>query len=216
MFYPDIHYPQTAVLCCSLASHEITWQFCYRFCFCFVLVVETQRCFFFFFFAQRKREFDKKLDSFPLFSKRTRHRRISGTYPERGAYCSGWKITDAEMAALKSQHPLPPMCFNAHSKVFGSYGVVYHRSTFRPILDWTATASEPYDHIYPVLIKQERLVRVAYPSLVIQDLAGHVSQIDPTREGQHNFTWRANIHRWEPISRYCDPLTGEKIKHTRK
>ena len=57
---------------------------------------------------------------------------------------------------------------------------------------------------------------IRYPNLVVQDLAGHVSQIDPSREGQHNFTWRANIHRWEPISRYCDPLTGAKLEHTRK
>ena len=47
-------------------------------------------------------------------------RRIVGTYPERGSYCSGWKITDAELTALKSESPMLPLCYNAHSKVGGS------------------------------------------------------------------------------------------------
>eukprot|EP00035_Acanthoeca_spectabilis_P020897 m.435143 g.435143 ORF g.435143 m.435143 type:complete len:457 (-) comp17817_c0_seq1:989-2359(-) len=139
---------------------------------------------------------------------------IEGSYPERGPYCSGWRVTDAEMSALRQVSETPPLCFNAHSKTFGSYGAVYHRSTFKPMLEWMTNATEPFDHIYPALMARQKLVRVAYPNLVIQDVT-HVSQIDPTRVGQHNFSWRANIHRWEPVGRYCDPITGLPLTHDR-
>eukprot|EP00038_Savillea_parva_P028021 m.62757 g.62757 ORF g.62757 m.62757 type:complete len:467 (+) comp8111_c0_seq1:326-1726(+) len=140
---------------------------------------------------------------------------IDGTYPERGAYSAGWRVTDAEMAALRDVHDRPPLCYNAHSKTFGSFAAVYHHSSFRAILDWIGNTSEPFDHVYPALVKAQRLVRVAHPSLVIQDV-GHTSQIDPSRQGQHNFSWRANIHRWEPVGRYCDPVSGLPVSHNRR
>jgi hypothetical protein len=140
---------------------------------------------------------------------------IEGSYPERGPYCSGWKVTDAELSALRDTNNAAPLCYNAHSKTYGSYAAVYHRSVFRAVLEWIDSTTEPFDHIYPALIQQQKLVRVAYPYLVIQNVA-HTSQIDPTREGQHNLSWRANIHRWEPIGRYCDPTTGRPLQHTRR
>jgi len=44
--------------------------------------------------------------------------------------------------------------FNADSKTYGSFGVIYHRDTFQPIIDWTNHApTEPFDHIYPSLVR---------------------------------------------------------------
>ena len=100
-----------------------------------------------------------------------------------------------------------------HSKTFGSFAVLYHPGVFQLAVDWIATSTAPFDHIYPFLSRKKKIVRVAYPAIAIQDVR-HESQIDPDRHQQDNFTHRAEIHRWQPLSRFCDPETSLPMKIT--
>ena len=46
----------------------------------------------------------------------------------------------------------------------------------------------------------------------------HDSQVDPTRVDadrrslQQNLTHRAQLHRWTPLDRFCDPATLDPIE----
>eukprot|EP00041_Stephanoeca_diplocostata_P006643 m.90545 g.90545 ORF g.90545 m.90545 type:complete len:203 (-) comp16464_c0_seq2:1163-1771(-) len=136
---------------------------------------------------------------------------IDGTFPERGPYTAGWRLTDTMLGRAYASTGIQPMCFNAHSKVFGSFAVLYHPSVFPLVLAWLSAEQLPFDHVYPYLIRNNKIVRVAHPNLAIQELR-HLSQIDPTRKGQHNMSTRAKIHRWLPIERYCDPLSLKPVQ----
>ena len=98
------------------------------------------------------------------------------------------------------------MCFNADGKTMGSFGVVYHRDVFEPIMRWINKTGEPFDHIYPHLSRAGHVVRVAYTNVVIQDVR-HTSSVDPQRKGQEDATARARLHRWD-LRSFCDPDTG--------
>lgn len=78
---------------------------------------------------------------------------IDGTFPDRGPYCAGWELVRWDLQQAKLAQRGFPLCFNANSKTFGSFGVVYHRDTFRAIIDWIDHASKPFDHIYPDLAR---------------------------------------------------------------
>ena len=138
---------------------------------------------------------------------------INGTYPDRGNYCGGWKLTDAELKRLKEAGKDPPMCFNMHRKTFGTFAVIYHSSVFQNIVDWLANAEAPlpFDHIFPVLSKAGHIVRAAYPPLAIQDVR-HASSIDSSRRAQNDMTYRAKIHRWGNVEEFCDPKTSASIQ----
>lgn len=136
---------------------------------------------------------------------------IQGTFPETGPYTAGWRLTDTMIRRMYASTGTPPQCINAHSKVFGSFAVIYHSSIFPLVLEWLDTVQLPFDHIYPFLVRKNKIVRVAYPNLAIQELR-HLSQIDPTRIDQHNMTVRAKIHRWLPVERYCDPMSGKPVQ----
>jgi len=55
---------------------------------------------------------------------------IDGTYPERGPYCGGWRLVQADISRAKRATGMYPLCFNVHTKTFGSFGVIYHRNVF--------------------------------------------------------------------------------------
>jgi len=140
---------------------------------------------------------------------------INGTYPERGNYCAGWKLTDADLKWAKQnggETANPPMCFNAHRKTFGTFAVIYHSSVFQRIFDWLVegTNPKPFDHIFPEISKAGHIVRVAYPPLAVQDVR-HESQIDASRRAQHDMSWRAKMHRWGDLQKFCDPSTSKPI-----
>lgn len=93
-----------------------------------------------------------------------------GTYPYRGPFVSGWKMTDAELSALNvttSAGTTPSVdtstCFNAHAKTFGSFAVVWHPAAFGSVLSWIDTARKPFDHIYGDLVNRDtpHVVRVS-------------------------------------------------------
>jgi hypothetical protein len=69
---------------------------------------------------------------------------INGTYPERGKYCAGWKLTDADMRQTAAAENVKPMCFNMHTKTFGTFAVIYHSSVFQRVFDWLALAVRPF------------------------------------------------------------------------
>lgn len=140
---------------------------------------------------------------------------INGTYPERGTYCAGWKLTDQDMkwAKQNSEDNSEPMCFNAHRKTFGTFAVIYHSSVFQKIFDWLVEGSnpKPFDHIFPEISKAGHVVRVAHPPLAVQDVR-HESQIDSSRRQQHDMAYRAKMHRWGDLHSFCDPNTEAPIK----
>ena len=140
---------------------------------------------------------------------------INGTYPERGNYCAGWKLTDADLKWAKqngNDASNPPMCFNAHRKTFGTFAVIYHSSVFQRIFDWLVegTNPKPFDHIFPEISKAGHIVRVAHPPLAVQDVR-HESQIDASRRQQHDMAFRAKMHRWGNLQNFCDPSTSAPI-----
>jgi hypothetical protein len=115
----------------------------------------------------------------------------------------GWSLTNVDIAEASQQFGQSPRCFNAHSKVFGSYAVIYHRSTFANIIEWIKRTRKPFDHIYPHLYSKKHVVRVAYPFVAIQDV-GHESTVDTRGNLQSNITHRARLHHWQ-LHRYCFP-----------
>ena len=48
----------------------------------------------------------------------------------------------------------------------GSFGVLYHRSTFQLIADWANKAQEPFDHLWPYLTSHGRLVSCPLPPVL--------------------------------------------------
>jgi hypothetical protein len=124
------------------------------------------------------------------------------SYGSRGPL-KGWALTNADISNAHKQFGETPKCFNAHWKTYGSFAVLYHRSTFQPILDWLKTAQAPFDHMYPSLSTRGVPVRVAYPFVAIQDVA-HESSVDNRGEHQSNMKTRAKIHHWQ-LDRYCHP-----------
>ena len=133
---------------------------------------------------------------------------INGSYPVRGRWTGGWNqvwhdLKVAQKAAGGGADADKPLCFNADEKTYGSFGVVYHRDTFKDIIKWTEKAREPFDHIWPALSRQGYPVRVALPNLIIQDVR-HASQVDNQRDGQSNLLYRARVHRWN-LKSFCTP-----------
>jgi hypothetical protein len=115
----------------------------------------------------------------------------------------GWALSNHDLVSATSQFHTRPMCFNAHSKVFGTYAVIYHRSTFAFILEWIKRTRVPFDHIFKDLSMYGHVVRVAYPFVAIQDVA-HNSTIDNRGTQQANLEGRARLHHWQ-LDRYCYP-----------
>eukprot|EP00042_Codosiga_hollandica_P042477 m.390021 g.390021 ORF g.390021 m.390021 type:complete len:494 (+) comp56338_c0_seq7:2743-4224(+) len=115
----------------------------------------------------------------------------------------GWALTNADLKHSLEQFGEPPRCFNAHSKSFGSFAVIYHRDTFVNILQWLKAPTAPFDHIYPHLANRGHPVRIAYPFVAIQDVA-HESSVDNRGEYQSNLLVRAKLHHWQ-LDRYCKP-----------
>ena len=119
--------------------------------------------------------------------------------PGSGTDLRGWALTLADLAATPA-----PMCFNAHSKTFGSFATIYHRSTFSPIYTWIKTARRPFDHVYRHLAGLQVPVRVAYPFVAIQDVQ-HDSTIDNRGVRQSDMLARARIHRWQVCAANAAP-----------
>ena len=115
----------------------------------------------------------------------------------------GWALSNHDLVSATTQFRTRPMCFNAHSKVFGSYAVLYHRSTFSYILSWIKKSRVPFDHIFKDLGMAGHVVRVAYPYVAIQDVA-HNSTIDNRGTQQADLRARAKLHHWQ-LDRYCYP-----------
>ena len=115
----------------------------------------------------------------------------------------GWALTTMDLAHTRETLDPNPRCFNAHSKVFGSFATLYHRSTFSAIYTWIKTSRRPYDHIYQHLSTRHVPVRVAFPFVAIQDVA-HESTIDNRGAKQADLMARAKLHRWQ-LDRYCRP-----------
>lgn len=136
-----------------------------------------------------------------------------GTYPQRGPYLSGWKIVDEDLRRSKANMARivmnGPTCFNAPSKVFGSFAVIFHRDVLQPMINWIDSTSRPFDHVFEALADSGYIVRAAYPSIAVQDLT-HESSVDPSRHNQRNMQQRAKLHRW-PLERMCK-ANGEPLK----
>eukprot|EP00730_Choanoeca_flexa_P008062 TRINITY_DN12434_c1_g2_i3.p1 TRINITY_DN12434_c1_g2~~TRINITY_DN12434_c1_g2_i3.p1 ORF type:complete len:461 (+),score=52.22 TRINITY_DN12434_c1_g2_i3:74-1456(+) len=126
---------------------------------------------------------------------------IDGDFPRRGKYAGGWKLIAADKARTQAQFGRDPACFNINQKVFGSYAVLYHPDTFKPILQWIKTSNRPFDHVYGWLSRQGHPVRAASDPIVIQDLA-HVSSVNRGGKVRTNIKQRAKQHRWQ-LSNFC-------------
>lgn len=144
---------------------------------------------------------------------------IDGTYPRRGPYCAGWALADEDLRmateTLGLSGPRSPQCFNANSKSFGSFAVIYPRAAFEPLISLIDSTSVPFDHLFAKLaVEDEIAVRVAVPAIAGQDVR-HESQIDPTRGGQTDMEVRSALHRWDvdsmcpmPQQVFADPQQG--------
>jgi hypothetical protein len=110
-----------------------------------------------------------------------------------------WDLIDDDIAKSAAQNHAPPLCFNSHLKVLGSYGVVYHRNTFQEILDWIDYGPiKPFDWVFDWLARKGYVTRVASTFIIIPDVGGKVSQVNPERSsGQLSMKRRAEIHRWD-------------------
>jgi hypothetical protein len=119
-----------------------------------------------------------------------------GTWPNVGPYMAGWRMVHADMR----NHTLSTHCFNTNNRTFGSFGAIYHHSTYQAILDWLDDfPGLPFDFVFTFLSKKGYVNRIAWPNLVIQDVM-HKSRVDPSRLGQKLI--RAAIHHWT-LSDYC-------------
>ncbi|EDQ85224.1 uncharacterized protein MONBRDRAFT_34395 [Monosiga brevicollis MX1] len=134
---------------------------------------------------------------------------INGTYPERGRWTGGWAQVDHDMEVIRQRTGRSTQCFNVDRKTMGTFGVIYHRQVFAPIIEWTLQADEPFDHLWPHLTSMGFPVRAAYRSLVVQDVR-HQSSVDPSRKGQEDFLARAQKHHWD-MTQYCDPNTEQPV-----
>ncbi len=104
----------------------------------------------------------------------------------------GWRILD-KLSVKETR-----LCNNICSKISGSFAVIYHRATFKTILDWlNSMIDESYDQVFVHLSRLGHPVRFAIPNLVIQDVM-HVSLIhQPSNDTVHyDLKKRASIHRW--------------------
>ena len=122
-----------------------------------------------------------------------------------GDFGGGWSLINEDLSMTKRNSGMDPLCFNANSKTFGSFAVIYHRSVYKAIIEWTKKAKAPFDHIFSDLAHDGYTTRVAFPWLAAQDVR-HRSQIDPGRKRQSDLEHRAKIHRWD-LSSLCDPAT---------
>merc|ERR1712146_267860 len=139
---------------------------------------------------------------------------INGTYPERGRWTGGWAQVDHDMEVIRQRTGHSTQCFNVDRKTMGTFGVIYHRQVFAPIIEWTLRADEPFDHLWPHLTSMGFPVRAGYRSLVVQDVR-HQSSVDPSRKGQEDFLARAQKHHWD-MTQYCDPNTEQPVIPPRK
>jgi hypothetical protein len=104
----------------------------------------------------------------------------------------GWHILDRLNIKERGS------CRNICSKTFGSFAVLYHKTTFKTILTWlNTTADDPYDHVFTNLSRLGYPVRLAVPNLVIRDVT-RISLIDqPYNDtAYYDLKKRASIHRW--------------------
>eukprot|EP00039_Didymoeca_costata_P004938 m.77113 g.77113 ORF g.77113 m.77113 type:complete len:453 (+) comp12602_c0_seq4:167-1525(+) len=139
---------------------------------------------------------------------------INGTYPDRGDFCAGWNLIEADLNWAKEATKATPRCFNANRKTFGSFAVIYHSAVFPVILKWlenTKTTLYPYDHVYPMLFRAGYIVRVAHPNVAIQDVR-HPSQVDTERRHQDDMEKRAELHHWGDLSLFCDPADSLPLR----
>jgi hypothetical protein len=122
-----------------------------------------------------------------------------GTYPYVNTkdYFGGWKMAYHDM----SNHTFESSCFNLNNRTFGSFGVLYPYSTYELILDWMQKENKPFDWVFEYLAIQGFPVRVAFPNLIIQNVA-HESRVDPGRKHTENVAHRAKLHRWN-MDNYC-------------
>lgn len=119
-----------------------------------------------------------------------------GSYPKPGSNLGGWRMVHADM----KNHSDSTQCFNANNRTVGSFGVIYSRVSYRFILKWMdMNRSKPFDLVFSWLSDVGFVNRVAFPNLVIQDVA-HKSRVDPSRLSDKII--RAAMHKWN-LSDYC-------------
>jgi hypothetical protein len=90
------------------------------------------------------------------------------------------------------------LCNNICTKTSGSFAVIYHRATFKTILDWlNTTIDDSYDQVFIHLSRLGYPVRFAIPNLVIKDVR-HISLIHQAYNDtvHYDLKQRASIHRW--------------------
>jgi hypothetical protein len=59
-----------------------------------------------------------------------------GTYPYNGEFQAGHWLTMEDKSMTRRTLGEEPRCFNANSKTFGSFAVIYHRDVYQPIINW--------------------------------------------------------------------------------
>jgi hypothetical protein len=89
-------------------------------------------------------------------------------------------------------------CRNICTKTFGSFAVLYHRTTFKPILSWlNTTTDDPHDFVFAHLGRLGYPVRLAVPNLVIKDVTYRSCIHQPYYDAAYyDLKKRASIHRW--------------------
>ncbi len=125
-----------------------------------------------------------------------------GSYPKfvENDYYSGWSQIDAEVKAMKAGGKANPLCYNVIERAFGSFGTVFHRSSYPSVLEWLDLfPQKPFDHIWPWLAVQGYITKIASPNLVVPDTS-KPSSVDPNRS-TISMDDRNKMHRWK-MERY--------------
>jgi hypothetical protein len=119
----------------------------------------------------------------------------------RGSPAVGWQAADDQLSRSNG------LCFNVMPCMYGSFASIYHRDSYRHILDTlNDPLQRPYDHMYMPLARRGVPVRVAYPFLVVADVL-HASSTDNGRQ-HHDIQERLNANRWN-ASTFCKTGTNE-------
>ena len=119
----------------------------------------------------------------------------------RGDEAAGWGSADAQLARSHG------LCFNVMPCMYGAFANIYHRDSYRHILDiLNDPFQRPFDHIYMPLARRSVPVRVAYPFLAVADVL-HASSTDNGRL-HHDIRERLNANRWN-ASTFCKMGTDQ-------
>ena len=116
---------------------------------------------------------------------------------------TAWNLTHTDITRRVAQFSEAAQCFNVHSRMYGSFAIIYHRNAFKTILQWIETAAVPFDNIWSYLHHHHVPVRVAHPFVAIQDVR-HPSTVDLASVNKSNLLKRAKLHHWQ-LQRYCMP-----------